>query len=210
MIEWSQVLGFSAVSLMIALSPGPSWIYTISTTLSYGRKAGMVGNLGNSTGILGQAAAAVCGLSALLKVSATAFTVVKLMGCGYLAWLAIKSFRQSPLQAASVDRRQRSLWQIYRNGALICLLNPKITLLMVALLPQFIDTASANPSLQIAVLGGVHALMAGLVHTHVVMLVGFLSQRLKSSGRFQRLMRWATGSLFLGFSVKLAMAGRQG
>lgn len=208
MIELHQILGFSVVSLMIALSPGPSWVYTISTTLGHGRKAGMIGNLGNSTGILGQAAAAVCGLSALLKVSATAFMLVKFIGCGYLAWLALKAFRQGPMTQVRADGRSRSYGQIYRNGALVCLLNPKITLLMVALLPQFIDPASSYPAAQIALLGGLHALMAGLVHTHVVLLVGYLASRLKTSGRFQRWMRWATGSLFLGFSVKLAFASR--
>ncbi len=209
MIELSQLLGFCVVSLMIALSPGPSWVYTISTTLGHGRKAGMIGNLGNSTGILGQAAAAACGLSALLQVSTLAFTLVKFAGCGYLAWLAIKAFRQGGVSGTTVDRQARTGWQIYRNGALVCLLNPKITLLMVALLPQFIHPINANAGTQIALLGLVHALMAGIVHTHVVLLVGYLSSRIQTTGRGQRLLRWLTGSVFLGFSVKLAFAGQK-
>ena len=85
-------LGFLTVSLMIALSPGPSWAYTISTTLGHGRRCGMIGNLSNSTGILCHALAVALGLAAVLQSSATTFHALKLLGVGYLVYLALQAF----------------------------------------------------------------------------------------------------------------------
>jgi len=197
-------LGFVTVSLMIAMSPGASWAYTISTTISHGRRAGMIGNLGNSTGILCQAAAVALGLAALLQVSSVAFLTVKYLGVAYLLYLAWRVFRggQTPNRITAAPRS--SNWKIFRNGAFVSIFNPKISLLMLALLPQFVDPASSHPELQIAAMGAMHALVAGIVHTHLIIFVNGLSRRLNRSGPVQKTLRWATGTVFLGFGARLA------
>lgn len=199
-------LGFAMVSLLIALSPGPSWAYTISTTLGHGRKLGMIGNLGNSTGILCHALAVACGLAALLRMSSVAFHVIKYLGVGYLIYLAWRNFREVPAVKLITAGRKTSSWKVFRNGALVSIFNPKISLLMLALLPQFTDPASSNPTLQIGIMGGMHALIAGVVHTNLIFFSACLSRRLKQSDHMQKAMRWATGTVFLGFGIRLALA----
>lgn len=206
MQDFTAYLGFIAVSLMIALSPGPSWAYTISTTLGHGRKAGMIGNLGNSTGILCHAVAVALGLDALLQYSSTAFHAIKFLGVAYLVYLAIKAFRGGASVNTAVETPDTDNWKIFRNGAFVSIFNPKISLLMLALLPQFVDPATQNPQLHIAAMGAMHALTAGIVHTHLIFFSSGISRRLKKSGKVQRAMRWATGTVFLGFGARLALS----
>lgn len=200
------MLGFITVSLMIALSPGPSWAYTISTTLGLGRKEGMIGNLGNSAGILCHALAVALGLAAVLQYSATAFHTLKFLGVAYLVYLALQAFRGGSALGKVGEVPKASTWRIFRNGAFASIFNPKISLLMLALLPQFVSPGTSNPELQIAAMGAVHSLVAFIVHTHLIFFAGGISSRMKKSGRVQKAMRWATGIVFLGFGARLALA----
>ena len=208
MYDFTPYLGFIAVSLMIALSPGPSWAYTISTTLGHGRKAGMIGNFGNSTGILCHAVAVALGLAALLQYSAAAFHTIKFLGVAYLIYLAWRAFQGGSALSSATATPDTSSWKIFRNGAFVSIFNPKISLLMLALLPQFVDPAAGNPELQIGAMGATHALVAGIVHTHLIFFSSGISRRLKKSGKVQKTLRWATGTVFLGFGVRLALTDR--
>lgn len=205
MFDFTPYLGFILVSLMIALSPGPSWAYTISTTLGHGRKAGMIGNLGNSAGILCHAVAVALGLAALLQYSSTAFHTIKFLGVAYLIYLAWRAFRGGSAMNAETAASDTNRWKIFRNGAFVSIFNPKISLLMLALLPQFIAPGAGNPELQIGAMGATHALVAGIVHTHLILFSSGLSRRLKKSGKAQKTLRWATGTVFLGFGARLAL-----
>ena len=206
MHDFTPYLGFSAVSLMIALSPGPSWAYTISTTLGHGRKAGMIGNLGNSTGILCHAAAVALGLAALLQYSSATFHTIKFLGVAYLVYLAWRAFLGgAALSTSKAAAAGAEAWRIFRHGAFVSIFNPKISLLMLALLPQFIDPAAPHPEYQIGVMGAMHAIIAGIVHTHLILFSSVVSKRLKKSGKVQQAMRWATGTVFLGFGARLAL-----
>lgn len=198
-------LGFITVSLMIAMSPGPSWAYTISTTLGHGRKYGMIGNFGNSAGILCHALAVALGLAAVLQYSAPAFHALKFLGVAYLVYLALQTIRGSSNLDRVSEAPRTSAWIIFRNGAFASIFNPKISLLMLALLPQFVSPEAKHPELQIAAMGAMHALVAGIVHTHLIFFTSGISERLKKSGRVQKVMRWATGAVFLGFSGRLAV-----
>lgn len=208
MFNVTPYLGFIAVSLMIALSPGPSWAYTIATTLGHGRKAGMIGNLGNSTGILCHAVAVALGLAALLQYSAAAFHTIKFLGVAYLVYLAWHAFRGESTLKTATTAPSTSAWKVFRNGAFVSIFNPKISLLMLALLPQFVNPAASNPELQIAAMGAMHALVAGIVHTHLILFSSGISRRLKKSGKVQKTLRWVTGTVFLGFGARLALTER--
>ena len=208
MSDVTPYLGFLTVSLMIALSPGPSWAYTISTTLGHGKKCGMIGNLGNSAGILCHALAVALGLAAVLQYSATTFHALKFLGVGYLVYLALQAFQSGTVLGQGNEAPGASTWVIFRNGAFASIFNPKISLLMLALLPQFVSPGASNLQLQIAAMGAMHALVAGIVHTHLILFSSGISSRLKKSGKGQAVIRWVTGTVFLGFGARLAIADR--
>lgn len=218
----TQYLAFVGVSLMIAVSPGPSWAYAISTTLRGGRTSGFAGIVGNSSGILIHATAATLGLSAIVATSATAFSILKYAGAVYLFYLGIASFRgRGPLRTgeqSQASATQRSRRSAFLGGMLVNVLNPKVSLLFMALIPQFISApvSSESPSVtavqpvavQVAVMGLTHAVIALLVLTNVVFLAEAIGRRTEGPTRFTRIVRATLGCVFIAFAVRLALATR--
>ena len=140
----STLVAFGLASLLLAATPGPGVLYIVTRTLAQGRRAGLASVAGVALGNLGNALAASLGLAALLAVSSTAFTVVKLAGAAYLIYLGIKALRtparDNGPQIAATPRRAL----IFRDGCTVALLNPKTALFFAAFLPQFIEpTGSA-------------------------------------------------------------------
>ena len=137
------------------------------------------------------------GLAAVLQYSAKAFFALKLLGVVYLLYLALQAFREGPTPRNVNGVPKTSSWKIFRNGAYASIFNPKISLLMLALLPQFVRPEAANPELQIATMGAMHALVAAVVHTHLIFFSGSLAKHIKESGKLQKVLRWVTGFVFI-------------
>ena len=207
MIDIARVSEFAVVSLAIALVPGPSWVYVIASTVRQGRMAGLVAVAGNATGIICHVTAAALGLSAILYYSATLYTAIRWMGCVYLMFLAIRIILKRSTSALSRrDCDKRTLRRIYRDGVLVNVLNPKVSLLMLALLPQFVDPGLGNTTVQIVVLGGLHVIIASFVLTLIVAALTQAAGMLTRNPRVEATLRWATGTLLFGFGARMALA----
>jgi threonine/homoserine/homoserine lactone efflux protein len=146
MVAPTALLGVLLVALGMVLTPGPNMIYLTSRAISQGRRAGLVSLAGTGVGFLCYLVAAAAGLSALFAAVPVAYTVVKLGGAAYLAWLAWGMLRPGGRSlfgtrslAPESDRR------LFGMGLLTNLLNPKIALMYAALLPQFLDPAAGRP-----------------------------------------------------------------
>ncbi len=202
MITTSDFLGFATVSLAVAVAPGPSWVYVISSTIAGSRRAGFAAVAGNGTGILVHAAAAAAGLSAVLTWSTAAFTIARFVGALYLVYLAIRTVRQT-LVLPSARGDGRSMRRVYRDGLLVNLFNPKVPLLMLALLPQFLAPESGRVPLQIVLFGGTHVLIASLVLTTIVLTAWRASATIHDNPRVERAFRWLSGTILFGFGVRL-------
>ena len=205
MFDLASGSGFAVVSLAIALSPGPSWIYVISATARQGRMAGMAAVAGNATGIVCHVAAAALGLSAILHYSATLYTAIKWAGSIYLMFLAIRIIRNRSMAALSrSDGAAKTLSRVYRGGVLMNVLNPKVSLLMLALLPQFVDRALGNTTLQIVALGGLHVVIASCVLTVIVTAAAQATGLLTRKPAVEATLRWTMGLLLFGFGARMA------
>ncbi len=203
------MLAFAVVSLVIAISPGASWLYVITSTIQQGRGAGVMAIAGNATGILCHTTFAVVGLSALLYYSASLYTVIKWLGAVYLMYLAFQIIRSKTRKAGiNETASHRSLGKIYRQGVLINLLNPKVSLLMFALLPQFVDPEAGNAAGQIAVFGIQHALIASCVLTAIMGTVSRATSWLLASPKREQGFRWMCGSVLFGLGAYLALGER--
>ena len=138
--------GFLAATLVVALSPGPGAVLSMSVGLRHGYRHALVAILGLQTALLLQLALVAIGLGALLAASENAFLAVKLAGAAYLVWLGIQKWRAPVGEGgASVDAELKS--GFYRQGILVNLGNPKAIVFIAALVPQFID-----PGLQVCAL----------------------------------------------------------
>ena len=125
----------------ISLSPGPGAIAAMSSGLSYGFRRGYFTTFGLIVGIWTQVLLVLVGLGALIAASSTAFTVLKFLGAAYLVWLGISQWRASdaPLVAQASDGPVRSRRELMMRGWAINAVNPKGTIFLLAVVPQFLD-----------------------------------------------------------------------
>ncbi|NUW41214.1 LysE family translocator [Nonomuraea rhodomycinica] len=205
MISWSTYVFFAGACLALVVIPGPNHLYIAARGLAQGRGAALASAFGVETGTLVHIAAAAAGLSYLITKSATLFGIVKWAGVAYLVYLGVRALT-SKEEAAGRALRPQPLPKVFLEGVVVNVLNPKVTLFFLALLPQFVDQRAGSPALQIVVLG-VTLLAFGLLSDIVYALTaGALGARL---ARRARTLRYVSGVVYLGMGVVTAFTGRK-
>ncbi len=198
---------FVGTGILLNLYPGPDTLYIIGRSLSQGRSAGVAAALGIGTGSIVHTLLGAFGLSAIITASATAFLLLKYAGCAYLIYQGIQLLRSAPAAAPVAARLSRdNLLQVYRQGAVTNILNPKVALFFLAFLPQFISLASPNKPLSFIILGALFVTTGTIWCLLVALFSSALSRRLRQSPGTSRLLRRINGLLFLGLGLKLATA----
>ena len=198
---------FCAASLALAVVPGPAVTYVVARSVEQGRRAGLLSVLGVCTGGLVHVTAATAGLSALLASSASAFTVVKLVGAAYL--IAIGLMRifgradDNPGEPVPVPRSR-----VYVQGVVVNVLNPKTALFFLAFLPQFVQPHGWPVAAQVALLGCIFVVIAGTSDSVYAIAAASLARRMRASARAERIKRWFTGGIFVALGATAAVAKR--
>ena len=200
-----RLLAFVAVSVAVVVIPGPDMALVARNVLRHGRSAGFATSVGICTGVLGWAIAAALGVATLLATSAAAFTVLKLAGAAYLIYLGITTLRaRDPAGADPGGGRAELPWhRAWLQGALSALLNPKLGVFFLTLLPQFIGPGDppALRALQLAVVFEVIGLAWLLIYSA---MLGALGSALGRPGP-RRFMRWLTGTILVGLGARVAL-----
>ncbi len=203
----SYWLVFLSAAFAINISPGPDLIYIVSRTIAQGRKIGLASSLGVCTGALVHIFAAALGLSAILATSAMAFSVVKYIGAAYLFYLGIQTLRSKGISfdVPAKKETETTVWQAFRQGVLVDVLNPKVAVFFMAFLPQFIRPELGHDSVQIIFLGVLVDLLGLVVESLVVLTAarttGFFRANPKVSIWLDRLL----GSVLIGLGLRLAL-----
>ena len=208
MIGLEAVVPFFVASVLLGLAPGPDNLFVLAQSALYGKSAGFAVVCGLCTGLMVHTAAVAFGIAAFLQTSAYAFTVLKLVGAGYLAWLAWQAFRATSKSIGLNKQNRRTLWQLYRRGILMNVTNPKVSIFFLAFLPQFIDPAKGQVALQIVSLGGLFIVATVMVFGAISFIAGSLGQRVGQSDRVQRTLNRIAGTVFLLLAVRLASVER--
>lgn len=193
---------FFVTALVVVLAPGTGVIYTLALGLGQGRRAALWAALGCTVGIVPHLAAATLGLAAVLHSSAVLFNVVKFAGVAYLLYLAWQSLRSGGALSVSSDQTRASGWQIARRGALINILNPKLSIFFLALLPPFLSGNAATATGEMALLGGVFMALTLAVF---VLYGAFAATARHWVLGSEKTMRWLSRSFAAIFA---ALAGR--
>ena len=208
------LVAFFGVSVLLALTPGPDNIFVLLQSAQRGWRAGMCVVLGLCLGLVGHTAAVALGLAAVFAASGMAFTVLKVVGAAYLAWLAWGALRASasvheapPGGAAAAGGNGGALRMVGR-GVVMNLTNPKVLVFFLAFLPQFADPAQGGMARQIMLLGLVFMLATLLVFGAIACFSGAFGALLQRSARAQRLLNRVAGLVFLGLALRLATAQR--
>jgi threonine/homoserine/homoserine lactone efflux protein len=192
---------FSLAAAALAVVPGPAVTYIVTQSIDKGRRAGVVSALGISGGGLVHVAAATAGLSALIASSATAFTVVKLVGAAYLIVVGVRRLLTRDDEAVGNDAPP--IERVFTQGVVVNVLNPKTALFFLAFLPQFADSAG-----QIAFLGCLFVGIALCSDTLYALLAAALAGRVRRGRAAARIRRWVSGSIFVALGVTAAAARR--
>jgi len=152
-------LQFLLTSFVVVLAPGTGVIYTLALGLGQGRRAALWAALGCTFGIVPHLLAATLGLAAVLHTSALLFSVIKWAGVAYLLYLAWQMLRSGGSLNVAETRTSEAGWRIARRGALINILNPKLSIFFLALLPPFLSGTAATATVEMTLLGAVFMAM---------------------------------------------------
>jgi threonine/homoserine/homoserine lactone efflux protein len=200
-----QLLAFIGIAIVVVVVPGPDMALVARNVIRHGRSAGYATSVGICAGTLGWALAAGLGVATLLATSAIAFTALKLAGAAYLIYLGITALRDHRAPTADgADGRARLLWhRAVLQGLLSALLNPKLGVFFLTLLPQFV--APGDPVtlrvLQLALVFDVIGITWLLTYST---LLGAIGDALGRPGP-RRAMRWLTGTVLVGLGARVAL-----
>ena len=200
---------FIATALVLNATPGVDMLFTLSRTLQHGWRTGMAAALGITAGCVVHTVAAALGLAALLAASALAFTAIKWIGAAYLLWLAWGMLRASvrsaePSLAASPPVPAT---QVFAQGFLTNVLNPKVALFFLALLPQFIAADAPDKTLAFLFLGAVF-IAGGAVFLFALVAFAHRMRAFGASRVTRRVLNAVGGALFAALAVRLVQAER--
>ncbi|MEI2415176.1 LysE family translocator [Orrella sp. JC864] len=210
MPDTASLIAFALVCLGMVLTPGPNMIYLISRSICQGRMAGLISLGGVALGFLFYMASAALGITAVLMAVPYAYDVLRFGGALYLlylAWQAIKPGGRSPFQVRQLP--PDSPRKLFLMGFLTNLLNPKIAMVYLSLLPQFIDPARGDVLLQGLVLGATQTVISVTVNGLIALAAGSIASFLGSRPLWLVAQRWLMATVLAGLAVRMATEARR-
>ncbi|WP_407177327.1 LysE family translocator [Bradyrhizobium sp. STM 3562] len=206
----SALIGFALLSFGLVLTPGPNMIYLISRSITQGPAAGIVSLGGVALGFVFYMLCAAFGITALLFAVPYAYDGLRFAGAAYLlwmAWQAIKPNGRSPFQVKklAVDGPRK----LFVMGLVTNLLNPKIAMLYLALLPQFIDPASGSVLVQSLVLGTIQICISVGINALIALSAGGIALFLSTRPTWMLVQRYLMGTVLAGLAVRMAFEAKR-
>jgi threonine/homoserine/homoserine lactone efflux protein len=201
-------IDFLIVSFIVVASPGTGVLFTLAAALARGSRAGVVAAFGCTLGIVPHMAAAILGLSALLRASEIAFQTFKYLGVAYLLYLAWSVLRERGALKVETETASRPALQVVVTAVLINLLNPKLTIFFVAFLPQFVSAHESLPLTRLVELSGAFMLMTFVVFVGYAVFAGLVRNHVVSRPRVLKWIRRSFAGAFVLLGAKLAVADR--
>jgi len=195
-------------SLVVVLIPGAGVIYTVSTALIHGRRAGVIAALGCTAGIVPHLLATILGLAAVLHASALAFQGLKYAGVAYLFYLAYATWCDRSAFAVETGAVRCSAAGLIAKAFLLNILNPKLTIFFLAFLPQFIQPGAGDPLRPLLILSATFMGMTFAVFVLYGLLAHLFRTAVIESTRVQTWLRRGFAASFAGLGANLALADR--
>ena len=201
---------FSLVALGLVLTPGPNMIYVISRSLCQGRVAGLISLGGVALGFVFYMVSSALGITALLLAVPFAYDALRFGGAAYLlylAWQAVKPGGRSPFQVADLPRDTPR--KLFAMGFVTNVLNPKIAIMYLSLLPQFVDPAAGHVLAQSLTLGVTQIAISVTINAIFALTAGSIAQFLGQRPVWLVVQRWVMGTVLAGLAFRIAAQGRR-
>jgi threonine/homoserine/homoserine lactone efflux protein len=196
---------FIVTALALLAIPGPAVLYVVSQSIDHGRSAGVASVLGITTGTIVHVTLAAVGLSSLVLASRVAFDAVRFAGAAYLVLLGVRRLLTRNSDDGVQESPPRTRRDLYTQGVVVNLTNPKTIVFIFAFIPQFVDVGAGHVSLQIALLGCTFALLGFLSDSCYAFVAGTIADQLRGTPLVARVERWFGGSVLVGLGVAAAL-----
>ena len=210
MPDTSNLLAFALISLAMVLTPGPNMIYLISRSICQGWRSGLISLAGIALGFVFYMASAALGITTLVMAIPYAYDALRFAGALYLLWLAWNAIRpggSSPFLLR--DLPEDSPRKLFMMGFLTNLLNPKIAVMYLSLLPQFITPESGSVLMQSLVLGSTQIAISITVNTVIAIAAGSIAGFMLRRPGWMVVQRWLMGTVLAGLAVKMMTESRR-
>nr|WP_225777440.1 LysE family translocator [Pseudomonas sp. Marseille-Q3773] len=210
MPDTAQLLTFALICLGMVLTPGPNMIYLISRSICQGRKAGLISLGGVALGFVIYMVCAALGITALVMAVPFAYDALRIGGALYLlylAWQALRPGGRSPFQVRELPAD--SPRRLFTMGFATSLLNPKIAVMYLSLMPQFIEPGHGSVLLQSLVLGSTQITISVTVNALIALMAGSIAVFLARRPLWQQVQRWLMGTVLAGLAVRMLAEGRR-
>ncbi|MCS6129468.1 LysE family translocator [Shewanella baltica] len=208
-MDLNSLLLFAVACLAINLIPGPDVIYIVSNTMKGKMISGLKAATGLGVGYFVHTLAASLGLSAIILSSALAFSIVKWLGAAYLVYLGIQALISMwrGNNKMVVDDNSKPNGNVFFQGIVVSVLNPKVALFFLSFLPQFIDPLAGSTSIQLLTLGLIFSLLATLCNVLYASAGSWVFSR-PNSQRYSRALEGISGVLLIGLASKVMTSDR--
>lgn len=206
----ASFIGFAFVALGMVLTPGPNMIYLVSRSITQGVGAGLVSLGGVALGLVFYMLCAAFGITALIIAVPYAYDALRIAGAAYLlylAWQALKPGGRSPFEVKELPKD--SPRKLFVMGFLTNLLNPKIAMIYLSLLPQFIDVSIGNVLGQSLLLGVTQISISVSVNALIAIAAGSIATFLTTRPRWALIQRWIMGTVLGGLALRMAFESRR-
>ncbi|MGY3676743.1 LysE family translocator [Streptomyces sp. TE33382] len=206
MVDLSGVLGVMVVALGMVLTPGPNMVYLVSRSITQGRRAGIISLGGVALGFMVYLLAANLGLSVVFIAVPELYFAVKLAGAAYLAYLAWNALKLGGISVFTPqDVPHDSPRKLFMMGLMTNLLNPKIAVMYLSLIPQFIDLEKSHVLLQGITLGSIQIVVSVAVNLAIVLAARTIAVFLSRRPSWLKVQRYAMGTALGALAISLAL-----
>ncbi len=206
-MEFSLWLAFAGASLLLSIAPGPDNLFVLTQSAVYGARAGLLVVLGLCTGLVIQTICAALGLAAVVAAVPALFWAIKLLGAGYLLYLACTAWRHAVSDSARTHAAALSGAALWRRGAIMNVTNPKVQIFFLAFFPQFVPAGATGAALVIQMIVQGLTFMAAtfVVFSAIAWGAGTLADKMRSP-KFQLILNRASAVIFIGLAVFTLMS----
>jgi len=201
-LNYDILISFIIATAALAFSPGPDNIYVLMQSISHGKKFGLATVSGLISGCLIHTTLVAFGVSALIKENQYLFFIIKIFGAAYLIYLAYKVFKSyGSLHLNSENIPKKSVSQLFKQGFLMNVLNPKVSLFFLALFPGFLFSNTLNEVTQFYVLGLLFMAVSFIIFSTIAILAGSISNYIKQHKHIGNYLKWLQIIVFVGIAV---------
>lgn len=197
-----QIIPFLTASILLTFSPGPDIIYVLVRSMAFGYKQGIVTALGLVSGIMIHTSLVAFGVSAIIKQSDSLFLIIKVLGALYLLYLAYQVYKSDAQIAFSAEGiKQKSMGSLFRQGFIMNVLNPKVSIFFLAFFPGFLWEPEGNTVVQFYILGALFMLQALIIFSFVAVAADKISKYIKSHPKSGSFLKWMQVVIFVLIAI---------